>query len=341
MKIFLCYPKNEKDEAEPIALALRARGFEVFLDDDDLPPGRDYNVQITAAIESADYFIFLISPDSVESGRYTLSELEFAKRKWRKADGKVLPVMIKPTNIADIPAFLKSVDILMPKGNAAAEVSSAVAEIFRPPPASLVVPLFIVLGASSGILSMLLPRMNEAFIGDFIVNHPEIAPFWAPLLFSAVVGWMLFRWSAIQNFKLVYLLLLVTLGWLIAINLARITIEFFNGTFEVDPSLGFEEMSARTSLLGWLAGGIAGGAFGAFATMLGVGAVTKKLFTFENVVSAILIGGVVGMLLYAANLKSFQIGTEQFPIGGTWLVITCWQAAIAGLLAFYLSRIER
>ncbi len=341
MKIFLCYPKNEKDQAEPIALALRARGFEVFLDDDDLPPGRDYNVQIEAAIESADYFIFLISPDSVDSGRYTLSELEFAKRKWRKADGKVLPVMIRPTNMADIPAFLKSVDILMPKGNAAAEVSSAVAEIFQPPKASLVVPLFIILGAASGFLSMLLPQMRDVFVGEFIVNHSDVSPFWAPLLFTVVVGWLLFRWSIIQYFRLIYLLLLVTLGWLTAINLARIIIEFFNGNFEVDPSMGLEEMSARTSLLGWLAGGIAGGAFGALATMLGVGAVTKKLFSFENVVSAVLVGGVVGMLLYVANLRSFQIGTEQFSIGGTWLVITSWQAAMAGLIAFYLSRIER
>lgn len=70
--------------------------------------------------------MFLISPDSVASGRYTLSELELAKEKWSHPRDRVLPVMVRPTPKEGIPPYLKAVTILHPRGSAAAEVTSAV-----------------------------------------------------------------------------------------------------------------------------------------------------------------------------------------------------------------------
>ena len=129
MQIFLSYASEDKAIAEPIAFSLRSRGHKVFLDRDDLPAGGEYDRRIEQAVEQAGLFIFLISPTSVAKGRFTMTELEFARRKWRKADGHVLPVMVAPTPIADVPGFLKSVTILEPKGNVAAEVASAVGSL--------------------------------------------------------------------------------------------------------------------------------------------------------------------------------------------------------------------
>ena len=129
MQIFLSYASEDKAVAEPIAFSLRSRGHKVFLDRDDLPAGGEYDRRIEQAVEQAGLVIFLLTPASVAKGRFTLTELEFARRKWRKADGHVLPVMVAPTPIADVPGFLKSVTILEPKGNVAAEVASAVASM--------------------------------------------------------------------------------------------------------------------------------------------------------------------------------------------------------------------
>jgi hypothetical protein len=92
------YATEQKGVAEPIALSLRDRGHHVFLDQDDLPPGRTFDEQIQKAVEQSDVMIFLISPTSVAKGRYTRTELEFARAAWRHPANRVLPVMIELRN---------------------------------------------------------------------------------------------------------------------------------------------------------------------------------------------------------------------------------------------------
>jgi hypothetical protein len=55
-----------------MAFSLRARGYTVFFDRDDLPPGQSFDQQIERAINDSDFYIFVISADSVAEGRYTL-----------------------------------------------------------------------------------------------------------------------------------------------------------------------------------------------------------------------------------------------------------------------------
>lgn len=129
MRIFLSYPSELKSKAEPIALTLRSRGHKVFFDRDDLPAGRSYDDQIQNAVEQSDVLVYLISPASVEKGRFTLTELEFARAAWRHPGDRVLPVMMEPTDMSRIPAFLKGVTILEPLGNAPAEIAAAVAKM--------------------------------------------------------------------------------------------------------------------------------------------------------------------------------------------------------------------
>ena len=126
MKIFLTYASEDKATAEPIAFSLRDRGHIVFLDRDDLPPGKSFDQRIERAIKDSDILVFLISPDSVEDGRFTLTELSFARHKWRSPNNRVLPVMVRKTPLEQVPTYLKAVTILEPAGNVAAETSAAV-----------------------------------------------------------------------------------------------------------------------------------------------------------------------------------------------------------------------
>lgn len=126
MKIFLSYASPDRPVAEAIQLTLLGAGNEVFFDEASLPPGSDYNSRIREAINKSDVFIFLISPNSVTHGRYVQAELKFAKTKWPKPWGVVLPVLIAPTEYKLIDPYLAAVTILEPRGSAPAEIAAAV-----------------------------------------------------------------------------------------------------------------------------------------------------------------------------------------------------------------------
>ena len=82
MKVFVSHAAEQRAEADRLAIALRARRHTVFLDADDLPPGGDYQSRIQQAIDDCDLFCFLISPQSITTGRFPLSELGMVRRRW-------------------------------------------------------------------------------------------------------------------------------------------------------------------------------------------------------------------------------------------------------------------
>lgn len=126
MNIFLSYASEQRELAEALCLGLRGDGHEVFFDRESLPASGNYIARISAEIERADLFVFLVSPESVTVGRYTLSELDVARRKWPHPRGHVLPVKVAPTPMAVVPVYLKAVTVLEPQGNVVADVIHAV-----------------------------------------------------------------------------------------------------------------------------------------------------------------------------------------------------------------------
>lgn len=131
MRVFLSYASADRELAEPIAHSIRARGHAVFFDRADLPAGETYEDQIQTAVARAGLLVFLVSPASVAPGRFTRTELGFAQAKWPSAANRVLPVMLRPTPLDAVPAYLRSVTILEPEGNVAAEVAVAVDRIAK------------------------------------------------------------------------------------------------------------------------------------------------------------------------------------------------------------------
>ena len=131
MKIFLSYPSEERSAAERLNLALLQQGHDVFFDRADLPPGLEYDQAIATAIAASDLFIFLITPASVTAGRYTLTEVKLTEERWPRPDGRVLPVMMRATDIASVPSYLRAVNILVPRGDAVAETAHEVRRLTR------------------------------------------------------------------------------------------------------------------------------------------------------------------------------------------------------------------
>ena len=129
MRIFLSYAAQDRDLAETLALALRAQGHALFFDRTELPPGEEYDVRIRRAIEKSQLLVFLLSPDSVDPGSYTLTELSITQRVWPHPAGRVLPVVIRPVPLDQVPPYLKAVTFFEPEGNLAASVADMVHRI--------------------------------------------------------------------------------------------------------------------------------------------------------------------------------------------------------------------
>jgi len=126
MRVFLSYASEDRARAEEIALALEAQGHDVFFDRTDLSGGDDYNEVIRKRLLEADLFVFLITPPSIRDGSYTLTELRLARDRWPSAHGAVIPVLLEPVEMADVPAYLRSVTIFEPQGNVAAELAALI-----------------------------------------------------------------------------------------------------------------------------------------------------------------------------------------------------------------------
>ena len=129
MKIFLSYASQDREIANSINRALLEQGHDVFFDREDLPPGEEFHIRIRRAIESADLFVFLISKYAIDAGSYTLNELDIAEKKLKQASGRLLPVLLQPIPLDQIPAFAKSVTLLQSPGNIPAAVAEAVNRI--------------------------------------------------------------------------------------------------------------------------------------------------------------------------------------------------------------------
>jgi hypothetical protein len=129
MRVFISFASEDRLSAERLHFALVGAGFQTFFDHESLPPGSDFNSRIQSAVQRSELFVFLISPDSVASGCYALTELGYARSKWPHPKGRVLPVMLGAVPFPGIPPYLSSVTVLEPVGNPEAEVAQAVASM--------------------------------------------------------------------------------------------------------------------------------------------------------------------------------------------------------------------
>jgi hypothetical protein len=65
--IFISYSRKDKEFVRQLHQALSQRKHDIWVDWEDIPPTADWLNEIYGAIESADTFVFVLSPDSVAS----------------------------------------------------------------------------------------------------------------------------------------------------------------------------------------------------------------------------------------------------------------------------------
>ncbi len=124
MRIFLSYASQDRATAEDVCVALTASGHDVFFDKQSLRPAGNYRRKLRKAVDQSELFVFLVSPESVAPECFARAELSVARKKWQNPENRVLPVMLRPTALDRVPAYLKSVTILEPEGDVAAGIAT-------------------------------------------------------------------------------------------------------------------------------------------------------------------------------------------------------------------------
>jgi hypothetical protein len=77
-KVFISYAREDVDSAQRMYRDLKANGLDAWLDKEDLLPGDEWRPAITAAIRKCDYFLALLSSNSVQKTGYVQKELREA-----------------------------------------------------------------------------------------------------------------------------------------------------------------------------------------------------------------------------------------------------------------------
>ena len=89
-KLFFSYSRKDSDAARKIIQALNDLNYDTWVDWKDISPAADWMEQILRGIESADAFIFLVSPDSIISDVCKVEVSHAAKNNKR-----IIPVVVR------------------------------------------------------------------------------------------------------------------------------------------------------------------------------------------------------------------------------------------------------
>ncbi len=104
--LYLSHGNLDEEFAQRLADDLKRAGVDVWFE--NFKPGFDIHVSMRQGVHDAEYFAFLLSPNSVQPSCVALQELEWAleKQAERKTVGKVLPLLLKD---CDLPDSLKGI----------------------------------------------------------------------------------------------------------------------------------------------------------------------------------------------------------------------------------------
>ena len=101
--VFISYSRRDREFVEKLHAALVARGKDVWIDFEDIPLTAEWLAEVFAGVESSDNFLFVISPDSLESEICT-RELGHALEQRKR----VVPVLLREADGRQVPDALAS-----------------------------------------------------------------------------------------------------------------------------------------------------------------------------------------------------------------------------------------
>jgi TIR domain len=321
MRIFLSFPSELESQADSIAQSLRNCDHDVFFSHDDLPPGDSFDARVEKAIESSDFMVFLISPESVTRGRYTLSELAFARNKWPNPSNRVLPVMMAPTPLDQVPTYLKAVTILEPQGSAAAETRAAVDRMLEAKSEQSrdrsILPFAVLSLASAVLCSLVATYALNVLQYSFVVSDAGGITILPGVIFGIAIAACNVMFGARDRFQLALVVAITGAAWIAAYDASAVTLQALGQYARTVPIEGnaanpaqITETLGNNPYMGFLIGGI-GGAVGGAITILGVLLTNPAFRRIDSVVvtwiAAIAAGTVYGAIVRLPTLLGWLV----------------------------------
>ena len=108
---FISYSHLDRDFAIHLQTALKNSGKAIWVDEADIPSGSRWAEDLKEAIEDADTFVFVISPDSAGSEECK-KELDYAVQLHKR----IIPVNLRHTPIEALPESIRVVQFVPPRG---------------------------------------------------------------------------------------------------------------------------------------------------------------------------------------------------------------------------------
>lgn len=106
-KIFISYSRKDMPFADKLEAALKARGFEVLIDRQEIYAFEDWWKRIEGLIGGADTVVFVLSPDSVQSG-VALKEVAHAA----SLNKRFAPIVYRPIEDGAVPEVLRRLNFI-------------------------------------------------------------------------------------------------------------------------------------------------------------------------------------------------------------------------------------
>jgi len=74
-RVFLCYASEDKLKVQAVYQFLKNKGYDPWLDEEEILPGQDWYYEIDKAMETSDFVMVFLSTRSVEKVGYVQHEL--------------------------------------------------------------------------------------------------------------------------------------------------------------------------------------------------------------------------------------------------------------------------
>ena len=195
----------------------------------------------------------------------------------------------------------------------------------RPPARGRAIAIMAAVGVLTGLLASIPSPLPDIRLEDegLLVNA-EGVPLHAGIVFGAAIGLMMWLWVTRDLVKCLLAMAVVVVGWLVAVNTANDVFQIAVGS---DLFGTVQGAKSRREVIGLLAGGLSGAAVGAGLTAFGSGIPSERIRRPENWVRIVIVGTLLGVLLYPAAELNALI-----------LLFVPWQALVAATIAVGLTR---
>jgi hypothetical protein len=104
LHIFLCHATRDKPIVRELYNELKVEGFEPWLDENDLLPGQDWQLEITKALKASEVIIVCASRVSINKAGFVQKEVRFAlDRAFEQPEGAIflIPLKLQPCELPE------------------------------------------------------------------------------------------------------------------------------------------------------------------------------------------------------------------------------------------------